>query len=230
MARPSGTFDAQRYFRGDHGLRFYNTGTTAMRDLARSIYVDNRGEWSVHDAMRLADALMADPHLETKSVGIEVVARFRRTFTPALLPGWKRWLAKTHSANWATTDAICGYLIGPLIISYPLLARRVAAWARDRNMWVRRAAAVSLIPSVRRGEALGLAYDVARTLRDDREDLIHKATGWLLREAGKTDMPRLERFLRKEGRGLSRTTIRYAIERMPQAKRRTMLRVTRVRQ
>jgi 3-methyladenine DNA glycosylase AlkD len=226
MARPSGAFDAQRYFRGDHGLRFYNTGTTAMRGLARTIYVDNRAEWSVNDAMRLADALMADPYLETKSVGIEVVARFRRAFTPALLPRWKRWLAKNQSANWATTDAICGYLIGPLVISYPPLARRVAAWARDRNMWVRRAAAVSLIPSVRRGAALGLAYDVARTLRDDREDLIHKATGWLLREAGKTDMPRLERFLRKEGRGLARTTIRYAIERMSPAKRAAILAVT----
>jgi len=226
MARPSGTFDAQRYFRGDHGLRFYNTGTTAMRDLARAIYADNRADWTVSDAMRLADALMPDPYLETKSVGIEVVARFRGTFTPALLPRWKRWLAKNQSTNWATTDAICGYLIGPLVVAHPSLAPRVAAWARDRNMWVRRAAAVSLIPSVRRGVALGLAYDVARALRDDREDLIHKATGWLLREAGKTDMPRLERFLRKEGRGLPRTTIRYAIERMPEAKRKMLLRVT----
>jgi 3-methyladenine DNA glycosylase AlkD len=223
MARPSGPFDAQRYFRGDHGLRFYNSGTTAMRDLARAIYVENRAEWSVNDAMRLADALMADPYLETKSVGIEVVARFRRTFTPALLPKWKRWLAKNQSANWATTDAICGYLIGPLVVAHPSLAPRVAAWARDRNMWVRRAAAVSLIPSVRRGEALGLAYEVARTLQDDHEDLIHKAAGWLLREAGKTDMPRLERFLRKEGRGLPRTTIRYAIERMNPARRKAIL-------
>jgi len=228
MARPSGTFDARRYFRGDHGLRVYNTGTAAMRDLARVIYAANRAEWTFGDAMGLADALMADPHLETKSVGIEVVARFRRTFTPGLLPKWKRWLAKNQSANWATTDAICGYLIGPLVVAHPSLAPRVAAWARDRNMWVRRAAAVSLIPSVRRGVALGLAYDVARTLRDDREDLIHKATGWLLREVGKTDMPRLERFLRKEGRGLPRTTIRYAIERMSVPKRKMILTATKL--
>ena len=108
--------------------------------------------------MRLADALMADPYLETKSVGIELVERYHRSFSPQLLPKWKRWLAKNQSANWATTDAICGYLIGPLVVAHPSLARRVAGWARDRNMWVRRAAAVSLIPSVRKGAALDEAY------------------------------------------------------------------------
>ena len=200
-----------------------------MREIARAIDVGNRGQWTVNDAMRLADSLMADPYLETKSVGIDVVARFHRTFTPSLLPKWKRWLAKNQSANWATTDAICGCLIGPLIVMHPSLAPRVAAWARDRNMWVRRAAAVSLIPSARKGAALDLAYDVATALQSDREDLIHKATGWLLREAGKTDMPRLERFLRQHGPDLPRTTVRYAIERMPEAKRRMLLRVTHAR-
>jgi 3-methyladenine DNA glycosylase AlkD len=226
MARPAGEFDAQRYFRGDHGLRFYNVGTKPMRAFARSIYAANRDRWSIDEAMRLADTLVADPYLETKSVGIEVVARYRRSFSPRLLPKWKRWLADNHSANWATTDAICGLLIGPLIVAYPWLAPRVGGWARDRNMWVRRAAAVSLIPSVRKGAALGVAYAVARALQVDREDLIHKAVGWLLREAGKTDARRLERYLRQHGHSMARTTVRYAIERMPEAKRRTLLRIT----
>ena len=65
--------------------------------------------------MAFADALIVDRHLEAKAVGIEVVARYRRDFTPRLLAAWKRWLADNHSANWATTDAICGMLIGPLL-------------------------------------------------------------------------------------------------------------------
>jgi 3-methyladenine DNA glycosylase AlkD len=227
MARPAGEFDPQRYFRGDHQLRFYNTGTTSMRTLARSIYDANRGRWSVNDAMRLADALMADPYLEAKSVGIEIVARYRRTFVPALLPKWKRWLAKNQSANWATTDAICGSLIGPLIVGHPSLAPRVGGWSRDRNLWVRRAAAVSLIPSLRRGAGLDVAYDVAKRLAPDREDLIQKAVGWMLREAGKADPARLVRYLRRNGRATPRTTIRYAIERMPETERREILAITR---
>ena len=106
MARPAGHFDASRYFRGGHDLGFYNVGTVAMRALARSIHAAHRDEWSIDDAMACADALIVDRHLEVKSVGIELVARYRRDFTPRLLPKWKRWLAGNHSANWATTDAI----------------------------------------------------------------------------------------------------------------------------
>src|SRR5215472_5452871 len=62
MARPAGEFDAQRYFRGDHQLRFYNIGTTQMRAFARAVYTANRGEWSAEDAMALADDLIRDPY------------------------------------------------------------------------------------------------------------------------------------------------------------------------
>ena len=226
MARPAGDFDARRYFRGDVRLRFHNVGTQAMRELAKRVHREHREQWSVADAVRFADLLIADPYLETKAVGIELLARFRRTCTPRLLPVWKRWLARNHSSNWATTDAISGYLIGPLILTDLRLAPRVGAWARHRNMWVRRAAAVSLIPSVRKGAALDVAYKVARALHADREDLIQKAVGWLLREAGKTDPARLERYLRRHGPAIPRTTVRYAIERMPDAKRKRLLVIT----
>ena len=56
---------------------------------------------------------------------------------------------------------------------------------------------------------------------------MHKATGWMLREAGKTDVRRLERFLRAYGQRIPRTTLRYAIERFPPTKRRRLLRDTR---
>jgi len=226
MGRPGGGFDASRYFRGPADLGFYNVGTDAMRALARSIHAEHRDEWTIDDAMALAEALIVDRHLEAKSVGIEVVARYRRDFTPRLLPAWKRWLANNHSANWATTDAICGALIGPLIVKHPPLAVRMRAWAQDKNMWLRRAAAVSLIPSVRQGLALDLAYEIARKLHGDREDLIQKAVGWMLREAGKADPARLERYLRANGPSIPRTTVRYAIERLTEGKRREMLEAT----
>jgi 3-methyladenine DNA glycosylase AlkD len=130
----------------------------------------------------------------------------------------------------ATTDSICGSLIGPLLLQYPKLAARMVGWSRNPNMWVRRAAAVGLIPSVRRGVALDLAYTVAERLHRDREDLIQKAVGWMLREAGKADPGRLERYLLKNGRTIPRTTLRYAIERFPPGRRRTLLAETKARQ
>ena len=227
MSRPTGAFNAERYFRGGHGLRFYNVGTTAMRALARDIYAAHRDAWTIDDAMRFADELMRDPHLETKSVGIEVVARFRPEFTPRLLPRWKRWFAQDLSANWATTDAICGALTGPLLAADPELLPEMRAWARHRNLWVRRASIVSLIVPMRMGLALHLAYENARTLHGDHHDLIQKAVGWVLREAGKRDARRLERYLRSNGRSIPRTTLRYAIERFPAVARERLLRETR---
>jgi 3-methyladenine DNA glycosylase AlkD len=229
MARPVGSFDAARYFRGDQALAFYNVGAARVRALARDVYAANKQRWTVDDAMRVADLLMRDPHLETKSVGIELVARFRKSFTPSLLPRWKRWLAANLSANWATTDTICGLLIGPLLVDRPALAPRMRAWSRDRNMWVRRASAVGLIPSIRRGPALDLAYEIAARLHGDREDLIQKAVGWMLREAGKADMTRLKRYLLANGARIPRTTLRYAIERFPETTRRSILTRTALR-
>jgi len=228
MARPAGDFDASRYFRGAGDLGFHNVGTAAMRAFARAIHHAHRDRWSIGEAMTFADALIVDRYLEVKSVGIEVVARYRRDFAPRHLQAWKRWLAGNHSANWATTDAICGLLIGPLLVRQPQLAARMRNWARDRNMWVRRAAIVGLIPLARKGESLDLVYEIAQVLHRDREDLIQKAVGWTLREAGKRDMPRLARYLRANGPSIPRTTVRYAIERFPSVERAALLNETRV--
>jgi len=226
LGRPVGSFDASRYFRGTAELRFHNVGTAAVRRLARSIDAEH-AEWTIADAALFADALIVDQYLEAKSVGIELLARHRREFTPRLLMTWKRWLARGDAANWATTDAICGSLIGPLLVAYPALAPRMRDWARHRSLWVRRASAVSLIPSLRKGAALDLAYHIASALSDDEEDLIQKAVGWMLREAGKADPARLDRYLRQHGPAIPRTTVRYAIERFSRMKRLELLRATR---
>jgi len=226
MGRPSGDFDASRYFRGDQDFAFYNVGTTKMRELARSIHARHR-DWTLQDAMAFADILMRDPHLEAKAVGVEVLARHYRGFTPVLLSRWKRWFVQNRSANWATTDHVCGVLIGPLLVRHPGAAVRLRPWSTHANMWVRRASIVGLISLARRGVALDQLYSVARRLHVHPEDLIHKAVGWALREAGKTDMPRLERYLRTNGPKIPRTTLRYAIERYPARKRAELLRATR---
>lgn len=225
LARPAGEFDASRYFRGAHDLGFYNTGTGPMRALSLEVYLAHRDRWSLDDAMAFADALMPDRYLEVKAVGIEVVARYRKEFRPALLARWKRWLSANYSTNWATTDTICGMLIGPLLVRHPELAPQMRAWSTHRNMWVRRASIVGLLPLVRRGGGVDLVYEIAGRLHADGEDLIEKAVGWALREAGKTDAKRLERYLSANVGRIPRTTFRYAIERFPAARRQRLLKL-----
>src|SRR5258706_1173122 len=161
LARPAGDFDASRYFRGDHDLGFYNTGTNPMRALAKQIHLAHRHQWGVSDAMAFADALIVDRYLEVKSIGIEVVARYRRDFAPALLARWKRWLADDYSTNWSTTDAMCAMLIGPLLLKHPHLARDMRASSKNRNMRVRRASIIALLPVVRARSQIGLGGRIA---------------------------------------------------------------------
>jgi len=226
MARPAGSFDAGRYFRGHHDLGFYNTGSGHVRALAREIYLAHRDRWTVADAVMFADLLMPDRYLEVKGVGLELLARYRKDFSPLLLARCKRWLSRNYSANWATTDEMCGVVIGPLLVKHPELMPRMRGWARHKNMWVRRASIVGLLPAIRRGDtkaAVALVYEIARQLHPDPNDLIHKAVGWALRESGKIDPVRLERYLRANVRVIPRTTFRYAIERVDEAKRRELL-------
>ena len=223
MARPAGEFDASRYFRGDHDLGFYNTGTSNMRALSREIFAAHRDRWNVDDALEFADRLMPDRYLEVKSVGLEVLGRYQKDFTPRVLAQCKRWLSKNHSSNWATTDEMCGVVIGPLLVRHPTLIRNMRVWSRHKNMWVRRASIVGLLYPIRRGHTLDLAYEIAKRLHSDGEDLIQKAVGWGLREAGKVDSARLEKYLRANVRAIPRTTFRYAIERFEPNKRKQLL-------
>ena len=113
-------------------------------------------------------------------------------------------------------------MIGPLLTGRPELLPRLHAWSRHPELWVRRASVVALIPPMRTGLALDLAYANAEALHADPHDLIQKAVGWTLREAGKQDPARLERYLRSHA-AMPSTTLRYAIERFPPAKRRALL-------
>jgi 3-methyladenine DNA glycosylase AlkD len=90
-------------------------------------------------------------------------------------------------------------------------------------MWERRISIVATQWFIRCGQ-FDDTLQIAQRLLGDREDLVHKAMGWMLREVGKRDQPRLERFLRDHHSELPRTTLRYAIERFPEDLRQAYLR------
>jgi 3-methyladenine DNA glycosylase AlkD len=118
-------------------------------------------------------------------------------------------------------------LIGPLLVQHPERAARLTTWSTHRNLWVRRASVVGLLPLVRTRAGLDVLYANATRLHQDPNDLIEKAVGWALREAGKIDERRLELYLRDRGPAIPRTTVRYALERFPGRKREELLVATR---
>jgi len=92
--------------------------------------------------------------------------------------------------------------------------------------WDRRMAIVGTLSFIR-NSVTKLTFVYAQKLLNDKEDLMHKATGWMLREAGKRDENALRKFLSLHGKKMPRTMLRYAIEKFSEKERQKILMITR---
>jgi 3-methyladenine DNA glycosylase AlkD len=131
------------------------------------------------------------------------------------------YLANTRQINnWDLVDLSAGPIVGACLANRKRTP--LTKLARSPSLWERRIAIVATHHFIRRGE-LDETFRIADLLLHDPHDLIHKAVGWMLREAGKRDAAALRAFLRDRYRGMPRTMLRYAIERFDEAERRQYL-------
>jgi 3-methyladenine DNA glycosylase AlkD len=214
----------QRYFK--HEVAALGIATPVALAFASERARELRQVWKISQAIQLCDRLFHEPELEIRGTGILILGAFRDELKPAILKPAERWLRR-HLDNWALVDAFSRTVLSPLLERHPEVEKTLNAWSHAELLWLRRAALVTLVRFARRGHHLNTAYRLAREHFADSEDLMHKATGWLLREAGKTDMPRLKRFLLQHGPAIPRTALRYAIERFPATERAKLLKATR---
>ena len=201
--------------------------TPGLRQIERRLVGAVRAGWRYQEAAQFSDQLLRELYVDARSLGLMLLARFQADFTPELLDRAHAWLAGNRCDNWALTDLLGTKVLGPLLQRSPALAERLKDWAGSRNLWVRRAALVALVPPARRGQHLALAYSIATRLQRDKSDLIQKAAGWLLRECGETNPRRLATYLLAHGPRVPRTTLRYATERFPKAQRDEIMERTR---
>lgn len=122
--------------------------------------------------------------------------------------------------NWDLVDVTTPSIIGDYL--YDKDKTLLYRYAKSKNLWERRIAIVATYLFIKRG-LLEDTLNISKLLLNDTEDLIHKAVGWMLREVGKQDVQRLEQFLKNNIREVPRTTLRYAIERFPERKRKAYL-------
>ena len=122
--------------------------------------------------------------------------------------------------NWDLVDSSAEHIVGAFLRDRSRAPLR--RLAKSGDLWERRIAVMATFHFVKRGE-FGETFAVARALLSDREDLIHKAVGWMLREVGKRDPRAEEEFLKENYKRMTRVTLRYAIERFPDEKRRRYL-------
>ena len=91
-------------------------------------------------------------------------------------------------------------------------------YAKSNNLWEKRISIVATFVFIKNNQFIP-TLEIAKTLLNDKHDLIHKAIGWMLREIYKKDTETCSNFLRENYAQLPRTTLRYAIERMPEDER-----------
>lgn len=130
----------------------------------------------------------------------------------------------SHTAfinNWDLVDLSCYQLLGVWLLDKD--RSLLYGFAREgKTIWEKRIGIVSTMTFIRKGQTDD-TFAIADILLDHPHDLIQKAVGWLLREAGKRDEAALKDFLAPRLDAMSRTTLRYAIERFPEAERREWL-------
>ena len=125
--------------------------------------------------------------------------------------------------NWDLVDMSCPKILGKWLL-YPqadgTMPNREILYelASSTNLWEQRIAMVTCWMLIRDNQ-YDDALRLATILLPHPHDLIHKAVGWMLREVGKRDIDILEIYLDKHAKEMHRTTLRYAIEKMNEAKR-----------
>lgn len=169
-------------------------------------------------------AILRSPYHEERLLGLLLlVERYRKGTEAERRAAYRLYLRSfPRINNWDLVDCSAEHIVGPHAVG----RAQLLSWASSPKLWTRRIAIVSTFYSIRRNRFED-TLAVARRLLRDPEDLIHKAVGWMLREVGKRDAAALEGFLRRHGRAMPRTMLRYAIERFPAAKRKAYLRDTR---
>jgi 3-methyladenine DNA glycosylase AlkD len=224
LADPVKARGAERYFK--ETVKCYGVAAADIHALAADLYAAVKPRWTAEEAMALCDILFADPELEATSVAALILGRFKTSTPESLFIRVKGWLAADLLASWASVDVLCPDVMGAFLERHPAYVDRIKTWALHPNRWVKRASLVSFIKLARKPAFLPAIYDISTSAFGVDDDLVQKANGWLLREAGKADSARLEKFLREHGPAIPRTTLRYAIERFPEAKRRALLLAT----
>lgn len=131
------------------------------------------------------------------------------------------YLANTrYINNWDLVDLSAPNIVGMFLLTKS--RKPLYQLAKSKSLWERRIAVLATFSFIKNNQ-FDDSLKIAEILLKDKEDLIHKATGWMLREIGKRDIECAEEFLKTHCRTMPRTMLRYAIERFTPSKRRLYL-------
>jgi 3-methyladenine DNA glycosylase AlkD len=170
--------------------------------------------------------LLHSPIHEERFCGLVIlIERFKRAKTQAArAEHFQHYLDLVYEGqinNWDLVDVSAPYF-GAWLIGREDSMSLLRSLAASDVLWERRVGIIFTFAFIRAGE-LSPTYEISEQLIGDKHDLMHKAVGWMLREAGKKEPEKLREFLSRFAATMPRTALRYAIEKFDEAERKSWL-------
>ncbi|WP_026474111.1 DNA alkylation repair protein [Alkaliflexus imshenetskii] len=163
----------------------------------------------------LCDALWQSGYIEESFIACNWSYNIHKRYEREDFQIFEKWVFN-YVNNWASCDTLCNHTVGAFIQMFPEYLTALKTWAVSDNRWVRRAAAVSLIIPARKGKFLSDILEIADILLLDTDDLVRKGYGWMLKAASQSHQQAVFDYVIKNKSVMPRTSLRYAIEKMPQ--------------
>ncbi|MES2849261.1 MAG: DNA alkylation repair protein [Bacteroidota bacterium] len=202
----------QRYFKSGEGQ--YGEGDKFMGVKMGNLFALAKqfADMPIKELEKLLDS----PIHEARAGAVSIMDKASRNkkITPGRLKDFFDLYIKRHDRinNWDLVDLGCLHMTGSYLFDKP--RNILYKLAKSKNLWERRSAILSTTYFIRQGQ-LDDTFKISELLVKDKEDLVHKATGWMLRFAGDKDKKRLIALLNKYAATMPRTLLRYAIEKFP---------------
>lgn len=211
MKNPENVKDYSRFFKNKE--KFITLTSQNIRQLAKDHYKNIRDLDKEH-ILDICDKLLELRDKNATHIAFDWAFRVKKHYDEEDFVRFERWV-ETYVDDWSSCDDLCTHPLGYIVWKFPEKIHYLYKWTSSKNLWMRRASAVSLIYSVRKNENTGEAFKIADLLLTDTEDLVQKGYGWLLKETTKHREEQVFEYVMKKKKQMPRTALRYAIEKMP---------------
>jgi len=202
----------QRFFKEE--IQYYGVKVPTVSKIARKYWKEIKVR-DKKEIFSLCEELFRSNYCEEAFIVSSWAHLLATRYEKKDLPVFRHWI-DSYITNWATCDSFCNHTMGSFIEKYPEYLDELKHWTQSNNRWMRRAAAVSLIIPAKRGKYLDTVLEIADLLLTDRDDMVRKGYGWLLKEASRKHRKEVFDYVLRNKKSMPRTALRYAIELMPE--------------
>lgn len=202
---------SQKFFK--EKIKFYGVKVPIVNKISREYFklIESMTKSEIFD---LCERLWQSGFIEESFIACHWSYYIHKKFEPGDFQIFEKWIDK-YVDNWASCDTLCNHTVGEFIEMYPKYLGRLKDMAKSKNRWMRRASSVSLIIPARKGKFIKEIFEIADILLLDKEDLVQKGYGWMLKAASEARQKEVFDYVIKNKNQMPRTALRYAIEKMP---------------